>query len=84
MSVLSDILEKRGSPAVGHNSASVLIKLNPTASSVEVLKFEPDPITYRSEYYYNSTDNILYKRVISNKSPARGIIAAYWKRASYD
>ncbi len=81
--MLNDALSKRGISNVGYNSASLMLKIN-GHSSVDIISYEPDPITFRSNHYYNSSDNILYTRVVSKRSPISGIISAYWKRASYD
>ncbi len=45
---------------------------------IEPTAFEPDPITYRGEYYYNATRNTLYKKIITRRRP----IHAYWQKVS--
>lgn len=79
---LSDLASRRGQVTVGHNASSLMVALNKNTKSVEILSFEPDPITFRDEYYYNSVDNVLYKK-ISNHTDKMNI-SAYWKRASYE
>jgi hypothetical protein len=34
-------------------------------SMLEMTPFEPDPTTFRGEYYYNTARNVLYKKVMS-------------------
>ena len=82
ISFLSDLASRRGQVTVGHNAPSLMVALNRHTKSVEILPFEPDPITFRDEYYYNSVDNVLYKKISNNTDKAN--ISAYWKRASYE
>ncbi len=49
---------------------------------IDYLNYEPDPITYRRDYYYNTRDNILYKRKWNVRKPAEGIMIAHWKVVS--
>jgi hypothetical protein len=50
---------------------------------IEPTAFEPDPVTYRSSYYYNTTTNRLYMKIITTNKPMEGIIRAHWKAVSF-
>lgn len=61
-----DILsEKRGQPGVGGEPLVFLEKLGAVKTPVQFN--EPDPLTFRSNYYYNARLNELYKRKVFNK-----------------
>jgi hypothetical protein len=47
---------------------------------IEPTAFEPDPTTYRDEYYYNAISNALFKKIIVRKEFS--ILSAYWQRVS--
>ena len=79
--VLNEILAARGLISAGYNSLRMAVELN-GGNMVEVTNFEPDPCTHRSEYYYNSGQNRLYRRIFTDNRPAEGVIAAYWKSVS--
>lgn len=49
---------------------------------VEMTAFEPDPRTYRNEYYYNVKLNRLFRRIFTTYRPEIGIIRAHWKPVS--
>jgi hypothetical protein len=50
--------------------------------AVPVLSKAPDPRTFRGQYYYNSTNNVLYKKVVVQKQPEVGRIIAFWQPVS--
>ena len=52
------------------------------ATIIEPTKFEPDPDTYRGDYYYNTTTNRLYKKITSRKDKKTGITVAHWRGIS--
>lgn len=75
---LTDLLNRRGQPSVGHNPTWFIelyggVIIEPTA-------FEPDPATHRHDYYYNAVTNTLYRKVIVRQEP--GIVVAHWQKAS--
>jgi hypothetical protein len=74
---LADLHSKRGCSGGGSNSVW-LMELN-GATIIEPTAFEPDPVTHRNDYYYNATQNVLYRRIIVRKLP---VIVAHWKRVS--
>ncbi len=47
---------------------------------VEPTAFEPDPTTYRDEYYYNAVTNALYKKIIVRREYA--VLSAYWQKVT--
>jgi hypothetical protein len=52
------------------------------ATVIEPTKFEPDPNTYRGDYYYNTTTNRLYKKIVSRRDKKTGVVVAHWKGVS--
>jgi len=69
----------RGVSSVGNNNTAWFMELR-GASVIEPTAFEPDPATYRKDYYYNAKMNVLYKKIITRKEP--GIVHAYWQKVS--
>ena len=78
---IQDILLRRGRSTVGGQSVGMAIELS-GGKLVPIQHYEPDPITSHDEYYYNSTHNVLYKRVFSVNKPQRGELVAFWQRVS--
>lgn len=64
LSELEEILTRRG---VGSSFGLPFsfIKLF-GGSPIEILHYQPDPNTHRSEFYYHSRENMLFKRYRSN------------------
>lgn len=75
---LADLANRRGRPGPGHNPVWFLEKRGGTI--VEPTAFEPDPATYRHDFYYNAETNTLYKKVVTRRE--RGIVVAHWQKAS--
>lgn len=75
---LTDLLSRRRPIGNGHNPFRFIERVN--GRIIEPTAFEPDPSTFRGEFYYNAITNTLYKRVITRKT--HGIIVAYWKKVS--
>lgn len=74
---LQDLIQRQGQRGGGH---STIWELERTGGKIiSFSHYEPDPITFREEYYYNTTENILYKKVTTTKTPT---IIAHWQRAS--
>jgi hypothetical protein len=61
---IADILNRRNKASIGGDTVWFL-ELN-GATVINPTPFEPDPNTHRQEYYYNSADNIMYKRARSS------------------
>ena len=61
---IADILNRRNKSSIGGDTVWFL-ELN-GATVINPTPFEPDPNTHRQEYYYNSIDNIMYKRARSS------------------
>lgn len=76
---LSDLVDRRRPFNTGGNPHTFL-ELH-GARMVEVTAFEPDPTTYRCEYYYHATLNRLYRRVVTHRRDD-GVIKAQWIPAS--
>ncbi len=70
-----DILQRRGPITTGGNPLNFLELSG--ARMVETTAFEPDPRTYRHEYYYNVIHNRLYRRIVTERR-TDGIIKAQW------
>lgn len=76
-SFIEDVIERRLKPSVGGNTTTFVELLG--GSMVPTLAFEPDATTHRGEFYYNTSRNILYKKVIVEKRP---YLIAHWAIAS--
>lgn len=61
----TELSEIRGNPGVGGMPLRFIEKLG--AEMINVTFSEPDALSSRTEYYYNSRQNVLYKRQILNK-----------------
>jgi hypothetical protein len=75
---LADLAGRRGYPSPGYDSVW-FVELN-GGTVVEATAFEPDPATYRHDYYYNAETNTLYKKVVARRE--KGIVVAHWQKAS--
>lgn len=75
---LEDLLARRGLRSSGFNNIR-LVELN-GGRIVEPTAFEPDPSTYRGEFYYNAINNVLYRKIVTRREP--GIVVAYWQKIS--
>ena len=66
MTFLEEVITKRyavlgaGSTMVGGNPHQFVELLG--GKLVEMVAYQPDPLTFRDEYYYNTMTNHLYKR----------------------
>ena len=76
---LQDLANRRGCDRIGGLPFDFLEIFG--GRLVETSMFEPDPRTYRWEYYYNVTLNKLFRRIVVDKQP-NGIIIAKWLQAS--
>lgn len=76
---LTDLLARRGTYTVGHQNPRLYLE-GTSAKFVPVTAFEPDPVTCRSKYYYNSVENTLYQRIFVADKPKIGKLVAVWKR----
>jgi hypothetical protein len=61
----SELAAARGKPGIGGMPLNFIERLG--ANMVTVSFSEPDPLSSRTEYYYNSRQNTLYKRDKFNK-----------------
>jgi len=71
MTVKDDILSMRH-PGVGYNPTRFVELYG--AEMVPMSRVEPDPNTFRSEYYYNTRQNALYRKLPTDDSKV------VWKR----
>lgn len=81
VNLLDDILRRRGRREVGGLPHRWLELAG--GNIVEMTAFEPDPRTFRHEYYYNVILNQLFRRIVTDFRPEVGIIRAYWKVISH-
>lgn len=77
----NDIGLRQGNPGGGFCDPRFLELYG--ARIIEPTAFEPDPRTYRGEYYYNAVTNQLFRKVISRNDPKTGIITANWVAVSH-
>ncbi len=75
---LTDIAAKRGKKSGGGNPAWFLEKEGATV--IVPTSFEPDPNTYRDNYYYNAKTNALYVKIITKYKDNTAV--ASWKQVS--
>jgi hypothetical protein len=75
---LADLYSRRGNPSPGWNPVWFLELWG--ATIIEPTAFEPDPSTFRGEFYYNAVTNTLYRKVVTRQEP--GITVAHWQKAS--
>lgn len=70
---ISDLFNRRNT---NHNGGETLRSLELFgATIIEPTEFEPDPNTHRSDYYYNASNNVLYKKISHGK-------VSHWKSIS--
>lgn len=67
-SFFEGLSQKRGGPGVGGMPIN-LIELT-GSKKVHLSNTEIDPVTSKTEYYYNTRLNILFKRIFSGKKYA--------------
>lgn len=79
MSFLSDLSLHRGSPGVGGNPHRFVELVG--GEEIHYSFYEPDPETWRTEYFYNTRINVLYKKVTA-VCPCTGIRSSHWKAIS--
>lgn len=65
---LTELFEKRGKPGVGGLSYHFLNMIN--ANHITISFYDIDPLSSRTEHYYNSRNNILYRRKKLSKNYA--------------
>ena len=61
MTTVADVIARRGQSTTGYNPHRFVELFGGTV--VEAINYEPDPQTYRQEYYYNSRVNQLFKKL---------------------
>ena len=77
MSILDDILEHRWPSTVAGNPLTFVELFG--ATPVELLFYEPDPNTYRLNYYYNTKLNKLYKKILTPAIGCNSVARYVWK-----
>lgn len=65
---LDELFVKRGQPSVGGFSYHFLELIG--AKNITISFYEISPLTSRTEHYYNSRTNILYRKKILSKNYA--------------
>ncbi len=78
---ITTIFQKKGRITTGHNSSLLSIESN-GGSMVPFSAYEPDAGTFRGDYYYNTTLNMLFKKIVTSRNPKYGKLVAHWKRIS--
>ena len=78
---LTDMQERRGPTVFGHTDITLGVELH-GGQQVPALSTTPDPTTFRGEYYYHATLNVLYKKVVTQSKPEIGLIVAHWQPIS--
>jgi len=76
---LADLFARRGSKVARTGYSARIVELN-GGTVIEPTAFEPEALTHRSEYYYNATNNTLYRRI--RLTDALGNVTAYWTKVS--
>jgi hypothetical protein len=71
--VLSDIISRQISHPVGGGNPHIFAELV-GAAQIPMSFYEPDPSTFRYEYYYNTRQNRLYKKINVDPKPVWKII----------
>ena len=66
-------------PGIGYNPIGFVELYD--GSIVQTLSKQPDPVTFRNDYYYNARLNELFKKV-SAVCHVTGRIDYYWKKIS--
>lgn len=61
---------------LGYNPHWMVERFN--GKMVEVLYLEPDPNTFRDDYYYNARTNQLFKKITIGSKPS----VSHWKPAN--
>ncbi|MCK9557572.1 MAG: hypothetical protein M0R50_05975 [Candidatus Cloacimonetes bacterium] len=75
---IEDLMIRRGDITASGNANRLGIELN-GGYVVEMTPFEPDAATYHNWYYYNTSSNILKRKIIVSTIP---VIVAHWKQIS--
>lgn len=78
---ITNVFQRKGRITAGHNSSLLSIESH-GGSMVPFSAYEPDACTFRGDYYYNTTLNMLFKRTVTSKKPKYGQLVAHWKRVS--
>lgn len=73
-----DLHEKRGKITIGYNPHRFIELFG--GEVVEIWNYEPDPRTFRGDYYYNARTNQLFRKIVSTGPD--GAILAHWRNAS--
>jgi len=73
-----DLSHRRGIFKGGTPFDARIVELN-GGQMVHLTQFEPDPATFRDEYYYNTVRNVLYKK---SQDTVDGFVVATWKKVS--
>lgn len=73
-----DLTIRRGNFVGGQPFPTSVVELN-GGSTVHLSAFEPDPATFREDYYYNTKTNVLYKKL---SKTVNGFKVASWSKVS--
>ena len=65
---LKELFEKRGIPSIGGLSYQLLNKFE--TNNITMSFYEINPLTSRTEHYYNTRNNILYRKKLLSKNYA--------------
>jgi hypothetical protein len=81
MPLLDDLGRYRGNPSPGGLPLSFIERYF-GGKAIQMMFHQPDPNTFRDEYYYNTRQNVLYRKV---EAPAVGCTTGsskVWKAIS--
>jgi len=76
---LADLIARRSKGRIGTGTNPLRFQELVGAEEVPFSSYEPDPVTSRSEWYYNTRHNVLFKRIPTIRN---GMPSAVWKTAS--
>jgi len=63
-----ELSEKRGDPYQGEMPLNIIELIG--SEKIPMLNYAIDPLTSRTDWYYNTRLNVLYKRTFANKNYA--------------
>ena len=80
MSLLDEVAYYRGNPTPGGLPLTVMEIVGGTP--VPMSNVDVDPMTFRSEYYYNTRRNILYRKITTSEVGCPANVNKVWKAIS--
>lgn len=78
---ITEIFQRKGRITAGYNSGLLSVESN-GGRMIPFSAYEPDAGTFRGDFYYNTTINTLFKKIVTSSNPKYGKLVAHWKRIS--